>query len=128
MPCVPFYPALLHALNRLLTGSSPAILLPVKELDQAAAVIAAAFQASQQINLELCLSELLHAGIIEIGPEYHGVYALSQADHDQCIDLLRLTAAKKGEIVGMTDPMASRNCDCGHLEPIVIMPVKEVSE
>ena len=49
-------------------------------------------------------------------------------DHDQCIDLLRLTAAKKGEIVGMTDPMASRNCDCSHLEPIVIQPVKEVSE
>ena len=49
-------------------------------------------------------------------------------DHDQCIDLPRLTAAKKGEIVGMTDPMASRNCDCGHLELIVTMPVKAVSE
>ena len=55
--------------------------------------------------------------------------AIRKQDHGQCIDLPRLTAAKKGEIVGMTDPMASRNCDCGHLvEPIVTQPVKAVSE
>ena len=49
-------------------------------------------------------------------------------DHDRCIDLPRRIAAKKGEIVGVTDPMASRWCDCGCLEPIVTQPVKAVSE
>ena len=72
----------------------------MKELDQAAAVIAAAFQANQQINLELCLSELLHAGIIEIGPEYHGMYALSRAEAQNCTAMKRPSdqALQKGEI------------------------------
>ena len=78
MPCVPFYPALLHALNRLLTGSSSAILSSVKELDQAAAIISTTIRAKLGVaTLEQYLNELLHAGIIEIGPEYHGMQALS---------------------------------------------------
>ena len=62
---------------RLLRGLLSANLSAVKELDQAAAKIAAAVVFKQHDlpttthYLQQCLSELLHAGIIEIGPEYH---------------------------------------------------------
>jgi hypothetical protein len=49
--------------------------------------------------------------------------------HEQCTDLPRRKAAKKGEIIGMSDPMASRWCDCACLPPVTpALPVKEVSE
>ena len=66
-------------------GRQPAILSTVKELDQAAAAIVDHLRAKHSctasciLHLELCLSELLHAGIIEIGPKYHDMSSLSQA-------------------------------------------------
>jgi hypothetical protein len=52
-------------------------------------------------------------------------------EHEKCRDLPRRTAAKKGEIIGMTDPMASRWCDCGCITETNLalkLGVKSVSE
>jgi hypothetical protein len=51
-------------------------------------------------------------------------------EHDSCIDLPRLKAARKGRIPGVTDPMASRLCDCGHITvtDLAAIGIKEVVE
>ena len=65
----------------MLPALMPVTLSAVNELRQAAAIIAAviATTPSEASYLERSLSELLHAGIIEIGPEYHDRSSLSQA-------------------------------------------------